>query len=438
MTKGLAKQALTTTALLALLTGCMGGGGSVTKSALSGTTVDAGLTGTAFDNTKSGSSDVIRALQGKPSALALGSAFGRVADAVLATYSGAEQTQLRMAQLRADARAQNWLPRIGPNLSLSGLSGLAAGISIEHGILDNGKRKAEREFALADVDVTAVGMVAEVNQRVYDGVSAYIQAERARSQAAVSRRAVDRLAEFQRIMGLRVEGGISDNSELRVITQRVSEMQATLSTDAQNEANALSTLATITSGTDLSGISGLDALSITGLETSEPLAVLRARAEGNRAMAEARAGRAVLLPGLNGAIGINAKGVDPGIKLGGAFGAGTRQELDALAAAPELAERRTAAMAETAQRRAVTLQNQIALLRDRQTQGAEVLRQTEGNLELFTEQYKLGRRTLLELVGQYDAFARMNREHVSLAHEIALTELELARDRGLLVDGARL
>lgn len=433
MAKGLAIKALTTTALLALLSGCMGGGATATRS-----NIDPGLTGTAFGSEKSANSAVIRALQGKSSALVAGSAFGQVADAVLATYSGAEQTQLRMAQLRADARAQNWLPRIGPNLSLSGLSGLSAGISVEHGILDNGKRKAERDFALADVDVAAIGMSSEINQRVYDGISTYIQAEKARAQATVSRRAVERLSEFERIMGLRVEGGISDNSELRVITQRVTEMQATLSSDMQSEANALAALAAIAGGADMSGLRGLEALSLPALEANEPLSVLRARAEGNRAMAEARAGRAVLLPGLNGAIGINAKGIDPGIKLGGAFGAGTRQELDALAAAPELAERRTAAMAEAANRRTVTLQNQIALLRDRQSQGAEVLRQTEGNLELFTEQYKLGRRTLLELVGQYDSFARLTRDQVSLAHEIALMELELARDRGLLVDGARL
>lgn len=438
MTKGLAKKALTTTALLALLTGCMAGGNAVTKSANSGATVDPGLTGTAFSDEEGRSTEVIRSLQGRSSALVSASAYAQVADAVLASYSGAEQTQLRMAQLRADARAQNWLPRIGPNLSLSGLSGLAAGISVEHGILDNGKRKAERDFAVADVDVAAIGMVSEVNQRVYDGISTYIQAERARDQAAVSRRAVERLGEFERIMSLRVEGGISDNSELRVIAQRVAEMKATLSSDSQSEANAMAALAAIAGDTNLSGIRGLQAINLAGLNESEALSVLRTRAEGNRAMAEARVGRAGLLPGLNGTIGLNMKGIDPGIKLGGAFGAGTRQELDALAASPELAERRTAAMAETAARRAVTLQNQIALLRDRQTQGAEVLRQTEGNLELFTEQYKLGRRTLLELVGQYDAFARTTRDQVSLSHEIALMELELARDRGLLVDGARL
>ena len=82
--------------------------------------------------------------------------------------------------------------------------------------------------------------------------------------------------------------------------------------------------------------------------------------------------------------------------------------------------------------------SQITTLASRQAQGAEVLRQTEGNLALFTEQYKVGRRSLLELVGQYDSFARLERDQVSLRYDIAVLELEIARDRGLLVDGARL
>ena len=70
--------------------------------------------------------------------------------------------------------------------------------------------------------------------------------------------------------------------------------------------------------------------------------------------------------------------------------------------------------------------------------GDAVLAQTSGNLELFVEQYKLGRRTLLELVGQYDSYARLERDQVSLGYSIAVLELEIARDRGLLVDGARM
>ena len=103
-----------------------------------------------------------------------------------------------------------------------------------------------------------------------------------------------------------------------------------------------------------------------------------------------------------------------------------------------MVNRRTNEAAESADRRIVALERQIDSLQNRQTQGAEVLRQTEGNLELFVEQYKLGRRSLLELVGQYDSYARLERDQTALRYEIALLELEIARDRGVLVDGARM
>jgi adhesin transport system outer membrane protein len=86
----------------------------------------------------------------------------------------------------------------------------------------------------------------------------------------------------------------------------------------------------------------------------------------------------------------------------------------------------------------VALAGEIDTLTSRAAQGAQVLAQTEANLELFTEQYTLGRRSLLELVGQYDAFAQLQRDQDALRFEIALRSVEIARDLGLLVDGERL
>ena len=117
---------------------------------------------------------------------------------------------------------------------------------------------------------------------------------------------------------------------------------------------------------------------------------------------------------------------------------GTRSAIAALDQTADLVARQTAEATEAANRRHVALTGQLSSLQTHQQQGAEVLRQTKANLELFTEQYKSGRRTLLELVGQYDATARLERDQVSLRYEIALVQLELARDQGLLVDGARM
>ena len=65
----------------------------------------------------------------------------------------------------------------------------------------------------------------------------------AHAQAAVSRRAAEKLAQFEGLMKARVDGGLSDMSEQQVISQRYAEVQAQLAADAQ----AANTAATDTS-----------------------------------------------------------------------------------------------------------------------------------------------------------------------------------------------
>ncbi len=62
----------------------------------------------------------------------------------------------------------------------------------------------------------------------------------------------------------------------------------------------------------------------------------------------------------------------------------------------------------------------------------------EANLELFTEQYRAGRRSLLELVGQFESLARARRELATIKYQVAVARLDIARERGVLVDGAAL
>ena len=380
----------------------------------------------------------IAALQARRSVLPPGGPFARVAEAVLRADSGAGAAELRMARLRATAKNKNWLPRIGPSVTLSALNGLAAGLLVEQAILDHGRRKAERVYAATDVEVSAVSLALDINQRVYEGLVAHVSAERARAQAAISARASARLAEFASIMSQRVEGGLSDRSEEQIITLKQSEMQATLAADRQAEAAAAADLAAM-ADPSATAVRGIDSLPLAG-SSAEPLAVAKARSEGARAVAEAQVARADLLPGLSGGVNVGSDSIDPTIKLGGAglLGLGTGNEVAALAETDEVMARRTADAEETARRRLVSLEGQIATLRSREAQGAAVLASTEANLALFTEQYKVGRRTLLELVGQYDSFARLEREQAAIRYEVALTELEIARDRGLLVDGARM
>lgn len=384
------------------------------------------------------SSPLIADLLARQTVLPAGGAFAQVADAVVANSAGAAEAELRVARLKAEAQSKNWLPQIGPQVTLTSLGGLAAGLLVEQALFDNGRRRAEREFAAADVEVAAVGLSTAMNQRVFDGLSYYVNAERARAQASVAEQAAGRLQAFVEIMQKRVAGGISDGSEQQVLNQQLAEMQATVAADRQAEATAMAELAAL-AGRPMQGVTGLNDLPELAAVAPEPLSVVKARGEGARAIAQAKMQISGLRPGLSATAGLDDGGVNPGVRLNGGFlNPGTKDNIAALQQTGDVVDRQTAEAAETANRRLVALAAQKANLASRQAQGAEVLRQTDANLTLFTEQYKVGRRTLLELVGQYDAFARLQRDQASLRFDMALIDLEIARDRGVLVEGARL
>lgn len=383
-------------------------------------------------------SRLIRDLQSRNSVLPIGGPFAVIAEEVLAASKGAAAAELRVAQLRAEAKSQNWLPQIGPTVSLSSLSGLVASLTLSQPLLDNGRRKAERDFAAADVEVAAVGLSQAMNQRVFEGLTFYVNAQRAHAQAAVSRRAADRLARFEDLMKARVDGGLSDMSEQSVISQRYTEVQAQLASDAQAAATAEAQLAALT-GRPVRDMKGIDTLR--DMREGPPaLSVLRRQGEGARVLAQAQLQRADMLPGLTAGVDVTETATNPGLRLTGLgmLNPGAGQTMQALAETKTVVARQNAEAAEAAQRRLIALSGEIATLNARAAQGAQVLAQTEGNLDLFTEQYKLGRRGLLDLVSQYDAFAQVERDQAALRFEIALRSLEIARDLGLLVDGERL
>ena len=381
---------------------------------------------------------IITDLRGRVSILPQGGAFDRIAAGVIATSSGAAAAELRIARLKAQARATNWLPGLGPSVNLTSLSGLVASILVEAALFDNGRKKAERDFAAADVELAAVSLAEEVNSRVYDALLAYVTRQRAADQAAIDQRALAQLSEFQRIMRLRVEGGLSDRSEQQILDQQVAQMTATLAADLRTAEVAGEELASLY-GAAVTGVSGLDALPADA-PVPQPLAVLRARGDAAQRVAGAQIDRADLLPGLSAQADVTATGVQTGLVLGAGqmLGLGTGASLEALAATADLAARQVAEASEAALREIAGLQNDMETLALREAQGAEVLAQTTGNLAMFTEQYKVGRRTLLELVGEHDRHARLARDQAALRYEIVVKRLAIARVRGVLVDGAQM
>lgn len=158
-------------------------------------------------------------------------------------------------------------------------------------------------------------------------------------------------------------------------------------------------------------------------------------------MAEADMARSGYAPKLTAAAAMDHKGnAESGlsVEFDNALGLGTGAALDAIAASRDVADRRVAQTAEAANRDLVALQQEIATLTAREAEGRAVLGQTEATLHMFTEQYKVGRRTLMELVNMFESYSAMEREMAGLKYEIALKRLQIARDRGVLVNGALL
>lgn len=380
---------------------------------------------------------IIQDLKERQTILAPNGPYMQIAEAVIAAGSGAAEAELRLARLRADARAKNWLPRLGQDISLTSLGALAASLVADQALFDHGRRRAERNLAAAEVELAAIAMVSAANNRVYDGLKQHIEAERAEQQAVLAERATAKLAEFERLVKQRVEGGISDRAEQQIITQALVEMRAALAADRQQQQSAQAALATLTLR-DLSAVTGLDTLPA-DQGWPEALALLEAEAQASRSRAEAEIAQADMTPGLRATAGLGKDGIGAGLGIsGGGIGFGRKAERAALEGVSDLAGRRVAEARENARRQITDMNAGLSALLSQETQARAVLDEMAENLRLYTEQYKVGRRSLVDLVRQYEAFVQAEREHAQLRYRFAELRLRIARDRGVLVNGDRL
>ncbi len=383
-------------------------------------------------------SPLIDGLLTRQSVLPADGPYAAVARSVLEASKGAAVAELRVARLKAEAKAKNWLPSIGPSVSLTSLGAVATGLLLEQALFDNGQRKAERAFAAADVEVAAVTLSADVNDRLYKGLSNYVQGQRSKDLSRLAEGAVARMTDYDRIMQARVRGGISDRSEQTVIAQKLAEMQSILADDRNSAALAAADLAAM-SATSLDGVTGLQTLP-DDPGGPEALSVLLARAQGQQLIAQAKVERANSRPGVRATSSLVNGDLLGGIKLGTGelLGFGTKANRMSLEATDEVAARRVDQAEEEANRQIVSLTQRILVMKSRESEIANVLAQTAQSLGLFERQYKVGRRPLLELVGMFETYSKLERDHAALKYDIALLRLEIARQRGVLVDGAAL
>ena len=382
-------------------------------------------------------SEIIGDLRARRTVLADGDPLAEVAGAVMAGYSRSAEADLMSARLRAEAASKNWLPRIGPNISLTSLSDVLAQLIVEQVLFDNGRRKAERAFAAADVEVAAVTLCEEVNNRVATGLGLYLTAEQARERRALEARTLKDLSHFEWIMEERVKGGVSDRSDLGVLRTRLAEIREVIAGQAEAERTALAELGAM-AARPMADVRG------TGEIAVEPgavlaLPVLRARAEAARDVAQAQVDRGGLLPGVT-AGGTVGDGGDLGINIRSdqLLGLGTGAQLRALEADKDAAARRETQAAEDSARIERRLAARIEALA-RQAGEAERLRDAaEANLDLFQRQYEAGQRQVMDVVGVYETFAARQARALALRFEWKHARLDLAAHLGVLAEGSRI
>lgn len=399
------------------------------------TVTQAAATGASPKQLSDAQSEMISDLQARRSILPRNSTYDRVASSVLAANSRAAESELRAARLRAEAASKNWLPTLGPQISLSSLGDLVANLVVEATLFDNGRKKAERAFAAADVEVAAAALSIDTNERVFTALKLYVQAERAREKSDRSRRALKDMKHFEYIMSERVKGGVSDVSDLNITRHKLAEIRSNYAAQEEAEATAIAELNAM-SVRPVDDLRGLTALKVRSNATS-PLSVVKAEAEKNRAVAEATMERAAHLPGL-GATGVIGKDSSAGlnVKMDKGFGFGTRDSLRAIEATREGATRKVNQANEDARRRLRKLEVRLAALARQSREAATLTRQAKSNLDLFQAQYEAGQRQVMDVVGVYETFARQEQEEIGLKYDAALARLEIAKEQGLLADGS--
>jgi len=383
-----------------------------------------------------GQSEIIQNLLNRRSVLDNGP-FAQVANAVLAANSRAAEADLRAAKLRAEARANNWLPSIGPNVSLTSLGAVVSTMVVEQVLFDNGRKKAERDYAAADVEVAAVTLAQDTNKRVLAGLELYISAQEASARANVNAAAMERMEHYAYVMSERVKGGVSSRVDAQIVTQKLNQMQADMASDQETAAGALSELSAMTA-TPITGVSGISTLNDGNIDRT-PLTVMKAQAESTRMIAEATAARAGFLPSLTaggtlgngGGIGLSV-GSDNGLSLGTGAALGAIEEQKAAAAA------RVGQVQEDANRALRALEGELASLQRQETQAQSLATQASANFDIYSEQQKAGQRAVPDVVGIFETKVRAEREAVGIKYEIACVMLKIAALNGTLVNGEQI
>ncbi|MFX4300087.1 TolC family protein [Pseudosulfitobacter pseudonitzschiae] len=379
-------------------------------------------------------SSVISGLQSRHSILEPGTPAKAIASATLASNTGPGSADLRLRRIKADVEAKNWLPRIGPDISLTSMSSLAASLILDVALFDNGRKRAEREYAVADVEVAAVNLSIEANDRVYEALSRYTDLQRSEMEARITRLAITKLEEFDAKAVQRVSSGYSNTTERSEISQSLTEMRSVSSDAEQQAAQARSQLSHM--GVTVIPSPSFPLLSLRGHIAETPLDIALAEAKANRGIAEARIERAGSIPGLGASVAASSSGSTASASVSGpGMGYGTGAITAALSASQDLARQNVTHARSQSALKINALQGEISRIEARRGILKSRVTQAREGFELNSAQFITGSRQLTDVVEAFTTMVGAELERSRSGFDLDQAKLDLAREYGVLADG---
>jgi len=392
----------------------------------------------------SAQSELIAKLAFRKSAYPVGSQNAQIAHAVMNNTTRVASADLWAAELRVMAATKNWLPGIRPSLSLDGLGAMVAQIAVEQVLFDNGRRKALRDVAWAELEVAAVEVSIDANKRVHDALSLWVEAVYNAKEAAVAEDAVLRMSALADVVAVRSDSGYGDPGDGSIIMLRLAEMRDRQDSFSRRQARALAELELL-AGRHPEALSGADEkIELGEVEGLALLSVLRATAERDRIVAEARASRAAFLPRLgitgqmNRADGESRSDITLLAGSEGVLGLGTGNAIAAQNAKITVAERTLLQAQEDASRSMLRVSADLAEIEASFNQVDKLIAMANGSASLYLEQFREGRRSIVEVIGGFETLWAMQSRKSQLWAEAEQVRLVLGRDLGVLVDGSEL
>ncbi len=380
-------------------------------------------------------SEILNTLLARRSVLPADSALSEVSDVALASSRRTAEAELQTARLRAEAEDKNWLPTIGPEISLTSLGDVIAGLVLEQVLYDHGRKKAERAYAAADVEVAAVTLSQDLNERSFTALALYIKGLRGQERAKVGADGLKQLKHFERIVQGRIDGGVSNKGDLRMVRTKIQTLDTRNDTAREDAATAISELQAMT-GTRFA-LTPAAPLPNQAYPAVEPLEVVKARAEADRAVALATVERARQLPGLTAGASLTNDGNSGSLNVGNdvGLGLGTGARLKAIEASKDIAARQVDEAREDGDRLRKRLESNIQSLSRQEAEAQNLAQEGRKTYKLFEAQFRAGQRSVLEVVDVYEQSVLRDLDRVDAKYDRLLAQLELARDLGLLADG---